>query len=154
MGSWPDTRTIKTTWRGMHSSAVVYSAILHLTNGCKMKMFDAKKRLWMGIEYHPEKNVNTSGELLQLCITLGLLLCSATTLTSADFWTCPWNRLRLWVTLAKTARKQEVWDVCRAACRFCLPFDDKRRQSVKTNSELLNLVKRKKSHLDARNKHR
>ncbi|XP_075891746.1 cilia- and flagella-associated protein 46 isoform X3 [Nelusetta ayraudi] len=43
------------------------------------------------------------------------------------------ERLRLWVTLAKTARKQEVWDVCRAACRFCLPFDDKRPKSSKTN---------------------
>ncbi|XP_054655409.1 cilia- and flagella-associated protein 46 [Dunckerocampus dactyliophorus] len=34
------------------------------------------------------------------------------------------ERLRLWATLAKTARKQEVWDVCRVACRFCLLYDE------------------------------
>ncbi|XP_047458245.1 cilia- and flagella-associated protein 46 isoform X2 [Mugil cephalus] len=36
------------------------------------------------------------------------------------------ERMKLWATLAKTARKQEVWDVCRAACRFCLLYDDGR----------------------------
>uniref|UniRef100_A0A8C5NQQ5 Cilia and flagella associated protein 46 n=1 Tax=Junco hyemalis TaxID=40217 RepID=A0A8C5NQQ5_JUNHY len=30
----------------------------------------------------------------------------------------------LWADLAKVACKQEVWDVCRAACRFCLLYDD------------------------------
>lgn len=40
--------------------------------------------------------------------------------------------------LAKTARKQEVWDVCRAACRFCLSFDSKRSKSSKTNSKIMN----------------
>ncbi|XP_063289661.1 cilia- and flagella-associated protein 46 [Pelobates fuscus] len=36
------------------------------------------------------------------------------------------ERVRLWAELAKVARKQEVWDVCRAACRFCLLYDDGR----------------------------
>uniref|UniRef100_H2ZYN0 Cilia and flagella associated protein 46 n=1 Tax=Latimeria chalumnae TaxID=7897 RepID=H2ZYN0_LATCH len=36
------------------------------------------------------------------------------------------ERVRLWADLAKTARGQEVWDVCRAACRFCLLYDDGR----------------------------
>lgn len=56
----------------------------------------------------------------------------------------------MWVTLAKTARKQEVWDVCRAACRFCLPFDDKRPKSSKTNSKIMNLVKKKKKDLQTK----
>ncbi|XP_053927744.1 cilia- and flagella-associated protein 46 [Cuculus canorus] len=34
------------------------------------------------------------------------------------------ERIILWADLAKVARKQEVWDVCRAACRFCLFCDD------------------------------
>ncbi|KAG9484777.1 hypothetical protein GDO78_008080 [Eleutherodactylus coqui] len=36
------------------------------------------------------------------------------------------ERVRLWADLAKVARKQEVWDVCRAACRVCLLYDDGR----------------------------
>ncbi|XP_075699341.1 cilia- and flagella-associated protein 46 isoform X2 [Rhinoderma darwinii] len=36
------------------------------------------------------------------------------------------ERVRLWSDLAKVARKQSVWDVCRAACRFCLLYDDGR----------------------------
>ncbi|XP_041369926.1 cilia- and flagella-associated protein 46-like [Gigantopelta aegis] len=36
------------------------------------------------------------------------------------------ERARLWADLAKTARKQEVWDVCRVASRFCLLYDDGR----------------------------
>ncbi|CAH1258233.1 CFAP46 [Branchiostoma lanceolatum] len=36
------------------------------------------------------------------------------------------ERAQLWADLAKTARKQEVWDVCRVACRFCLLYDDGR----------------------------
>ncbi|XP_050982360.1 LOW QUALITY PROTEIN: cilia- and flagella-associated protein 46 [Labeo rohita] len=36
------------------------------------------------------------------------------------------ERVKLWGSLAKTARKQEVFDVCRAACRFCLLYDDGR----------------------------
>ncbi|XP_029377626.1 cilia- and flagella-associated protein 46 [Echeneis naucrates] len=35
-------------------------------------------------------------------------------------------RMQLWAALVKTARKHEVWDVCRAACRFCLLYDDGR----------------------------
>ncbi|NXT51328.1 CFA46 protein, partial [Pluvianellus socialis] len=34
------------------------------------------------------------------------------------------ERIILWADLAKVARKQELWDVCRAACRFCLLYDD------------------------------
>ncbi|XP_066477527.1 cilia- and flagella-associated protein 46 [Tiliqua scincoides] len=34
------------------------------------------------------------------------------------------ERIKLWSEIAKTARKQGVWDVCRAACRFCLLYDD------------------------------
>uniref|UniRef100_A0A673L3J2 Uncharacterized protein n=1 Tax=Sinocyclocheilus rhinocerous TaxID=307959 RepID=A0A673L3J2_9TELE len=36
------------------------------------------------------------------------------------------ERVRLWGSLAKTARKQELFDVCQAACRFCLLYDDGR----------------------------
>ncbi|XP_034148794.1 cilia- and flagella-associated protein 46 isoform X2 [Esox lucius] len=36
------------------------------------------------------------------------------------------ERAKLWAGLAKAARKLEVWDVCRAACRFCLLYDDGR----------------------------
>ncbi|KAM4702837.1 cilia- and flagella-associated protein 46 [Rhinophrynus dorsalis] len=36
------------------------------------------------------------------------------------------ERVRLWAELAKAARKKEVWDVCRTACRFCLLYDDGR----------------------------
>ncbi|KAK3554153.1 hypothetical protein QTP70_019080, partial [Hemibagrus guttatus] len=35
-------------------------------------------------------------------------------------------RMRLWVSLVKAARKEELWDICRAACRFCLLYDDGR----------------------------
>ena len=35
-------------------------------------------------------------------------------------------RAQMWGDLAKTARKQEVWDVCRVAARFCLLYDDDR----------------------------
>ncbi|XP_068184453.1 cilia- and flagella-associated protein 46 isoform X2 [Antennarius striatus] len=38
------------------------------------------------------------------------------------------KRLKLWASLVKTARKQEVWDVCRAACRLCLQYDDGTRR--------------------------
>uniref|UniRef100_A0A3B3VSN3 Cilia and flagella associated protein 46 n=1 Tax=Poecilia latipinna TaxID=48699 RepID=A0A3B3VSN3_9TELE len=49
-------------------------------------------------------------------------------------------RVKLWVTLAKTARKLEVWDVCRAACRFCLLYDGGAGKSAETNSELMKLL--------------
>lgn len=35
-------------------------------------------------------------------------------------------RVRIWVDLAKTARKQHVWDVTRVAARFCLLYDNGR----------------------------
>lgn len=35
-------------------------------------------------------------------------------------------RVRIWADLAKTARKQQVWDVARVAARFCLLYDDNR----------------------------
>ena len=35
-------------------------------------------------------------------------------------------RAHLWADLARTARKQEVWDVTRVAARFCLLYDDDR----------------------------
>ncbi|XP_008297596.1 tetratricopeptide repeat protein 40 [Stegastes partitus] len=44
------------------------------------------------------------------------------------------ERVKLWALLAKTARKQEVWDVCRAACRFCLLYDDGRWKLSKTDT--------------------
>ncbi|XP_060072788.1 cilia- and flagella-associated protein 46-like [Ylistrum balloti] len=40
------------------------------------------------------------------------------------------ERARLWGDLAKTARKQQVWDVCRVAARFCLLYDDGRWKNV------------------------
>ncbi|XP_034040296.1 cilia- and flagella-associated protein 46 [Thalassophryne amazonica] len=43
------------------------------------------------------------------------------------------ERVILWATLVKTARKQNVWDVCRAACRFCLLYDDGRWKTSKTD---------------------
>ncbi|MBN3291260.1 CFA46 protein, partial [Polypterus senegalus] len=39
------------------------------------------------------------------------------------------ERMKLWAALAKVARKQEVWDICRVACRFCLLYDDGRWQA-------------------------
>uniref|UniRef100_A0A3B5B3J4 Cilia and flagella associated protein 46 n=1 Tax=Stegastes partitus TaxID=144197 RepID=A0A3B5B3J4_9TELE len=48
------------------------------------------------------------------------------------------ERVKLWALLAKTARKQEVWDVCRAACRFCLLYDDGRWKLSKTDSKMMN----------------
>ncbi|KAM3606725.1 uncharacterized protein V6R79_022079 [Siganus canaliculatus] len=44
------------------------------------------------------------------------------------------ERVKLWATLVKTARKWEVWDVCRAACRFCLLYDDGRWKIFKTDT--------------------
>ncbi|KAM9847487.1 cilia- and flagella-associated protein 46 [Aulostomus maculatus] len=41
------------------------------------------------------------------------------------------ERMKLWAMLVKTARKQGVWDVCRAACRFCLRYDDGRWKADK-----------------------
>ncbi|XP_026876764.2 cilia- and flagella-associated protein 46 [Electrophorus electricus] len=47
-------------------------------------------------------------------------------LASLDRGTDDRERMRLWASLVKVARRQEVWDVCRAACRFCLLYDDGR----------------------------
>ncbi|KAM4896437.1 cilia- and flagella-associated protein 46 [Sylvia borin] len=56
------------------------------------------------------------------------------------------ERIILWADLAKVACKQEVWDVCRAACRFCLLYDDtlfreatkhKRTQKIKANATMM-----------------
>uniref|UniRef100_A0A8D0Q223 Cilia and flagella associated protein 46 n=1 Tax=Sus scrofa TaxID=9823 RepID=A0A8D0Q223_PIG len=33
------------------------------------------------------------------------------------------ERIQIWAELAKVARQQGVWDVCRAACHFCLLYD-------------------------------
>uniref|UniRef100_A0A8C3AX50 Cilia and flagella associated protein 46 n=1 Tax=Cyclopterus lumpus TaxID=8103 RepID=A0A8C3AX50_CYCLU len=48
------------------------------------------------------------------------------------------ERAKLWATLVKTARKQEVWDVCRAACRFCLLYDDGRLKISETDGKMMN----------------
>ncbi|KAM6956181.1 cilia- and flagella-associated protein 46 [Aplochiton taeniatus] len=45
------------------------------------------------------------------------------------------ERAKLWALLAKAARKLEVWDVCRAACRFCLLYDDGRWKVPKIDGE-------------------
>ncbi|XP_039927875.1 LOW QUALITY PROTEIN: cilia- and flagella-associated protein 46 [Hirundo rustica] len=56
------------------------------------------------------------------------------------------GRIILWADLAKVACKQEVWDVCRAACRFCLLYDDilfreatkhKKAQKNKANATMM-----------------
>ncbi|XP_065152021.1 cilia- and flagella-associated protein 46 [Paramisgurnus dabryanus] len=51
------------------------------------------------------------------------------------------ERVKLWALLAKTAWKYEVYDVCRAACRFCLLYDDGRWK----NSRKERPVKRKRT---------
>uniref|UniRef100_A0A8C3PLQ7 Uncharacterized protein n=1 Tax=Calidris pygmaea TaxID=425635 RepID=A0A8C3PLQ7_9CHAR len=48
------------------------------------------------------------------------------------------ERIILWANLAKVARKQEVWDVCRAACKFCLLYDDTLfRKKKKTSTAMM-----------------
>ena len=32
-------------------------------------------------------------------------------------------RLKLWLDLARIARKQQIWDICRVSARFCLLYD-------------------------------
>ena len=46
-------------------------------------------------------------------------------------------RVRIWADLAKTARKQQVWDAARVAARFCLLYDDNRwsRKNAGNTSE-------------------
>ena len=36
------------------------------------------------------------------------------------------ERLKLWFDLAKIARKQQIWDICRVSCRFCTLYDNKK----------------------------
>ncbi|XP_074608699.1 cilia- and flagella-associated protein 46-like [Acropora palmata] len=47
------------------------------------------------------------------------------------------ERVRIWADLAKTARKQQVWDAARVAARFCLLYDDNRwsRKNAGNTSE-------------------
>ncbi|XP_077976409.1 cilia- and flagella-associated protein 46-like [Styela clava] len=45
------------------------------------------------------------------------------------------ERARLWGDLAKVARGQEVWDVCRVAARFCLLYDDGRWENSRSSPE-------------------
>lgn len=40
------------------------------------------------------------------------------------------SRIQIWAELAKVARKQGVWDVCRAASRFCLLYDNVKVKKV------------------------
>ncbi|CAF4907544.1 unnamed protein product, partial [Rotaria sp. Silwood1] len=40
------------------------------------------------------------------------------------------KRLKLWADLTMIARRQEIWDVCRTAARFCLLYDSEQRRSV------------------------
>lgn len=40
------------------------------------------------------------------------------------------SRLKLWADLTMIARRQGIWDVCRAAARFCLLYDNEQRRSL------------------------
>ncbi|XP_074153317.1 cilia- and flagella-associated protein 46 [Sminthopsis crassicaudata] len=50
------------------------------------------------------------------------------------------ERIHIWADLAKVARKQGVWDVCRTACRFCLLYDG----LIKKMSKVRKVVGKKK----------
>ncbi|XP_021567858.1 cilia- and flagella-associated protein 46-like, partial [Carlito syrichta] len=50
------------------------------------------------------------------------------------------ERIQIWAELAKVARKQGVWDVCRTASRFCLLYDNIR---VKKSARLRRGKKRR-----------
>ena len=41
----------------------------------------------------------------------------------SEVWPARLCRIHIWAELAKVARKQNVWDVCRTASRFCLLYD-------------------------------
>lgn len=43
-------------------------------------------------------------------------------------------RLKLWADLTMMARRQEIWDVCRTAARFCLLFDNEPRRALLQNT--------------------
>jgi hypothetical protein len=36
------------------------------------------------------------------------------------------QRLKLWFDLSRIARKQQIWDICRVSCRFCILYDNDR----------------------------
>jgi hypothetical protein len=36
------------------------------------------------------------------------------------------DRFKLWFDLSKIARKQQIWDICRVSCRFCLVYDEEK----------------------------
>ncbi|CAF4589383.1 unnamed protein product, partial [Rotaria sp. Silwood2] len=40
------------------------------------------------------------------------------------------KRLKLWADLTMIARRQEIWDICRIAARFCLLYDNEQRRSI------------------------
>ncbi|CAF1356153.1 unnamed protein product [Adineta steineri] len=55
------------------------------------------------------------------------------------------KRLKLWADLTMMARRQEIWDVCRTAARFCLLYDNEQRRSllnVADESSLPNVFQR------------
>ncbi|XP_026079139.1 cilia- and flagella-associated protein 46 [Carassius auratus] len=58
------------------------------------------------------------------------------------------ERVRLWASLVKTARKQEVFDVCRAACRFCLLYDDGRWKNTNEPKNRASLDQRNQTELN------
>ncbi|XP_064922681.1 cilia- and flagella-associated protein 46 isoform X3 [Columba livia] len=47
------------------------------------------------------------------------------------------ERVILWADLARAARAHGVWDVCRAACRFCLLYDDAWFRKAKKPREIV-----------------
>uniref|UniRef100_H0XQW3 Cilia and flagella associated protein 46 n=1 Tax=Otolemur garnettii TaxID=30611 RepID=H0XQW3_OTOGA len=44
------------------------------------------------------------------------------------------SRIQIWAELAKVARKQGVWDVCRTASRFCLLYDNIKMRKSQTRT--------------------
>ena len=54
-----------------------------------------------------------------------IIFISIVSKSSSYFVLCV-SRVNVWAVLVKAARGHEVWDVCRAACRFCLLYDDGR----------------------------
>lgn len=47
-------------------------------------------------------------------------------------------RLKLWADLTMIARRQEIWDVCRTAARFCLLYDTDQRHALLSSNDLGN----------------
>jgi hypothetical protein len=44
-------------------------------------------------------------------------------------------RLKLWADLTMIARRQEIWDICRTAARFCLLYDNEKRRSLLNSTD-------------------